>query len=74
MGNAFLLIIAGLLLFYVVITDKWYCIEGALGCLAGKHIPANTEPAGRLGVALPVPGVPSIPKVPELPTASGVFR
>jgi hypothetical protein len=36
MGNAFLLVVVGLLLYYVVISDKFYCIEGCIGCLAGR--------------------------------------
>lgn len=36
MGNSFLLIIVGLLLMYVVLSDRFYCIEGALACLFGS--------------------------------------
>lgn len=44
MGNGFLLIIVGLLLFYVVISDKFYCLAGAAACLTGKY--QNGEAAG----------------------------
>lgn len=50
MGNAFLLVIVGLLLFYVVISDKFYCIEGALACLGGKYVPG--ELSGGIGVGV----------------------
>jgi len=36
MGNSFLLIIVGLLIFYLIISDKWKCFEGFLACLANK--------------------------------------
>lgn len=42
MGNAFLLIVVGLLLFYLVISDKWFCVEGFLGCVTGIK-GANTQ-------------------------------
>lgn len=32
-GSALLLVIVGLLLFYVVISDKFYCFEGCASCL-----------------------------------------
>lgn len=35
MGNSFLLIVAGLLLFYLVISDKWNCVEGFAACVTG---------------------------------------
>lgn len=35
MGNSFLLIVAGLLLFYLVVSDKWKCVEGFAGCVTG---------------------------------------
>jgi hypothetical protein len=35
-GSAFLLVVVGLLLFYVVISDKWFCLEGCAACLSGK--------------------------------------
>lgn len=41
MGNAFFLVVAGLLLFYVVISDKFYCIEGCIACLGGEYVPAD---------------------------------
>lgn len=36
MGNSFILIVIGLLLFYLVISDKWYCVEGFLACVLGR--------------------------------------
>lgn len=43
MGNSFLLIVAGLLIFYLVISDKWKCVEGFAACIAGKtNAPSNT--------------------------------
>lgn len=36
MGNAFLLIVVGLLLFYIVVSDKWKCVEGFAGCVSGR--------------------------------------
>jgi hypothetical protein len=32
-GSAFLLVVVGLLLMYVVISDKFYCLEGCVSCL-----------------------------------------
>ena len=55
MGNAFLLIVAGLLLFYVVISDKFYCIEGCVACLAGRTPgPGSAGPNAAVGVTGPV--------------------
>lgn len=48
MGNSFLLIVAGLLIFYLVISDKWKCVEGFFACVTGKtNQPAtnSTTPA-----------------------------
>jgi hypothetical protein len=33
MGNAFILIVIGLLLMYAVVSDKFYCLEGCFNCL-----------------------------------------
>lgn len=55
MGNSFLLIIAGLLLFYLVISDKWNCLEGFAACVVGK--------TGNTGIA-PTTGVPAVPQMP----------
>ncbi len=41
MGNAFFLVIAGLLLFYVVISDRFYCVEGCIACLGGEYVSAD---------------------------------
>lgn len=41
MGNAFLLIVVGLLIFYLVISDKWSCVEGFAGCVTGR-LPENS--------------------------------
>ena len=57
MGNAFLLIVVGLLLFYVVISDKWKCVEGFAGCVLGT------------GSAAPQPTGATLPTVPTVPTA-----
>lgn len=55
MGNAFFLVIAGLLLFYVVISDKFYCIEGCIACLGGQYVPEErgniVEGAGTWGAS-----------------------
>lgn len=36
MGNAFVLIVVGVLLLYAVISDKFFCLEGCFNCLAGR--------------------------------------
>lgn len=36
MANGFILIVVGLLLFYVVISDKFHCLLGCAACLTGK--------------------------------------
>lgn len=52
MGNAFILIVVGLLLFYVVISDKFYCLEGCFACLAGRTpAPGSSGPNAAVGVA-----------------------
>lgn len=51
MGNAFILIVIGLLLFYVVISDKFYCIEGCVSCLANRQV------AGGAGGVVPSVGI-----------------
>lgn len=57
MGNSFLLIVIGLLLFYVVISDKFYCVEGFLSCLGGKYVgPDGPGVAASIGGNLTVPG------------------
>jgi hypothetical protein len=55
MGNSFLLIVAGLLLFYLVISDKWKCIEGFGACVLGQTGAANGSPI--------TTGLPSLPNV-----------
>jgi hypothetical protein len=54
MGNSFLLIVAGLLLFYLVISDKFFCLQGFGACLSGK-LPAGALP-GAIGGAATIPG------------------
>ena len=46
MGNAFLLIIVGLLLFYIMISDKFYCVEGFMACLGGTYQPGGVSGVG----------------------------
>lgn len=58
MGNALLLIIAGLVLFYVVISDKFYCIEGCVSCLLGTGGGLAGGASGAVGVA-PAPAANS---------------
>lgn len=41
MGNSFLLIVVGLLLFYLVISNKWFCVEGFVGCITGANNPTT---------------------------------
>ncbi len=55
MGNAFLLIVVGLLLFYIVVSDKWKCVEGFAGCVTGA---GGTQPN--------TPTLPALPKVPDV--------
>lgn len=56
MGNSFLLIVIGLLLFYIVISDKFYCVEGFLSCLGGRYVPGDGPVTAQLGgVAAPAP-------------------
>jgi hypothetical protein len=33
-SSAFLLVVVGLVIIYAVITDKYYCLEGCVKCLA----------------------------------------
>ena len=56
MGNSFLLIIAGLLVFYLVISDKWRCVEGAAACMTGKSNNGGTS-------AAPANALPQLPQV-----------
>lgn len=44
MGNSFLLIIAGLLIFYLVISDKWKCVEMFAACVTDKQSGASVAP------------------------------
>lgn len=64
MGNAFLLIIVGLLLFYIMISDKFYCVEGFMACLGGTFQPGGVSGVGSgaagVGVPTTVRGVGSI--------------
>lgn len=57
MANSFLLIVIGLLLFYVVISDKFYCVEGFLSCLGGKYVgPDGPAVSGAIGGSVSLPG------------------
>lgn len=55
-----MLIIAGLLLFYLVLSDKFYCLSGCLQCLAGPYV------AGQVGGSFN-PGVPGLGGSVEIP-------
>lgn len=50
-GSAFLLIVVGLILFYVVISDKFYCLEGCFTCMVFGD--AQSTPATAPAVAAP---------------------
>lgn len=82
MANGFILIVAGLLLFYVVISDKFYCLVGCAACLSGKldgtgasigyGEPAKTLGTGGTGFLMPgepLAGGPS----GSLPTMGGML-
>lgn len=43
MGNSFLLIIAGLLVFYLVISDKWKFVEDFASNIAGNYKENQTD-------------------------------
>jgi hypothetical protein len=67
MGNAFFLIVAGLLLFYVVISDKFYCIEGCVACLGGKldsqaqgQIGGSVGTVGTAGLGAPIQNIGNV--------------
>lgn len=66
MGNAFLLIVVGLILFYLIISSKWYCVEGFVGCLIG----ANKGTGGTPNTTL---GAPRIPTTPNLQTINNPY-
>lgn len=70
MGNGFLLIIAGLLLFYVVISDKFYCLVGAGACLTGKYQSSSPTEGGSFGAPLN-PTVPTIGGVLGIASGTG---
>lgn len=59
MGNSFLLIIAGLLIFYLVISDKWKCVEGFAACVGGKSANNNTN--------VNLPNLPTLPNTQSQP-------
>lgn len=42
MGNAFVLIVVGLVIMYAVISDKFFCLEGCWNCL---RAPSGTSGA-----------------------------
>lgn len=58
-GSAFLLVVVGLLLFYVVISDKFYCLQGAFNCL----VFGERQDGGNVSA----PGAPATPKLQNLP-------
>lgn len=67
-GSAFLLVVVGLLLIYVVISDKFYCLEGCVSCLvygdaqssSGSAAPASpTVAPGKLSTLPPINAVAS---------------
>lgn len=64
MGNAFLLIVVGMLLFYIVISDKFKCVEGFLGCVLGNSGAAATPTTS----IAPTVQAPTLPALPTLPT------
>lgn len=53
MGNSFLLIVVGLLIFYLVISNKWNCVEGALACMIGKTNQPASAPTAPSPTSLP---------------------
>ncbi len=69
-GSAFLLVVVGLLLFYVVISDKFYCLQGCANCLIFGDRQDSTGPAS-VGPATPTSGaLPGIaPTNPQLYTS-----
>lgn len=68
-GSAFLLVVVGLLLFYVVISDKFYCLQGCANCLLFGDRQDSTGPAP-VGPVAPTSGtLPGIAPVnPQLVT------
>lgn len=67
MGNSFLLIVVGMLLFYVVISDKWKCVEGFAGCVVGGAGASTTSPTGAS-----LPTVPALPQIPNTVIKTGL--
>ncbi len=59
MGNSFLLIVVGLLLFYLVISDKWSCVEGFLACIKG-----STAAQTNTSVTAPNTSNTALPQIP----------
>lgn len=66
MANGFILIVVGLLLFYVVISDKFHCLVGCAACLSGKLDGQSSEASGGLKVG-------STPIVPDLVNGASRF-
>lgn len=68
-GSSFLLIVVGLLLFYVVLSDKFYCLEGCASCLifgqrqdgAAPVQPATDQKPVSLPGGLRVPSIQNFP-------------
>lgn len=54
MGNSFLLIVVGLLLIYLVASDKFYCLEGCAACIAGSGTKTGAEGSIKASVAGPL--------------------
>lgn len=68
MGNSFLLIVVGLLIFYLVISNKWLCVEGALACMLGKTNSPTTTGAPTTPTSPAPTGLPQLIKPPTAQT------
>lgn len=77
MGNSFLLVVVGLLLFYLVISDKFYCLEGAIACMTGSKVDPATPKQTAFPSSLPPnvsPNNPPVlnPAIPRINTFAGL--
>lgn len=45
-GNSFLLVVVGLVLIYLILSDRFYCLEAGLKCAFGFPVGASGEMKG----------------------------
>jgi hypothetical protein len=67
-GNSFLLIVVGLLLFYLVISNKWKCVEGFAACVLDSGTAPTTGAPAPPSVPNPTGGLPQVIAPPTIGT------